>query len=213
VDVHPPTEPIRSWRDFLLHLLTITIGLLIALALEFLVETVHFHHLVRETRGNLSREIAANQKLFADNERELAENRERLASDIAQLRTLRSAKPPQAIDLHFSFGWNSFSDSSWKSARDSGAMIHMEPQIIERYADLYAQQEYANQSGVAILMDVARAAAPLLTLENHKDPRELLPSEVETMLLACAELEARVEMLQQIMKPLEADYAAEVSER
>lgn len=34
MEVHPPHEPIHSWRDFLLHLLTITIGLLIALGLE-----------------------------------------------------------------------------------------------------------------------------------------------------------------------------------
>jgi hypothetical protein len=38
LDVHSPHEPIIGWKDFLLHLFTITIGLLIALSLEGTVE-------------------------------------------------------------------------------------------------------------------------------------------------------------------------------
>jgi len=33
LDVHPPEEKIHGFKDFLLHLFTITVGLLIALAL------------------------------------------------------------------------------------------------------------------------------------------------------------------------------------
>jgi hypothetical protein len=191
----------------LLHLLTITIGLLIALALEFAVESIHFHRLVQETRRNLAREIDANSKLFAENQRALLADQQLLENDIAQLRALRAAKQPNPLELHFSFSWSAFADSSWRSARDSGALVHMDPEVIEDYAGLYGQQDYVNQAGVGILLDEAKAAAPLLIAENHKDARELLPNEVETMLLGCAELEARVETLQQIMKPLAVEYA------
>jgi hypothetical protein len=194
-------------RDFLLHLLTITIGLLIALALESLVESIHFRHLVRDARHSLAREMNANRSLFAQNQRALEEDRELLENDIAQLRTLRSAKSAAAPDLHFRFGWNRFSDTAWKSARESGALVHMDPEIIEEYDGVYSQQEYVNQAGVGILMDHARVASPLLIAQDHKDSRELLPNEVETMLLACAELEARVQTLQQLMKPIAQDYA------
>ena len=34
LDVHPPHEKMHGFKDFLLHLFTITIGLLIALGLE-----------------------------------------------------------------------------------------------------------------------------------------------------------------------------------
>ncbi len=34
MEVHPPHQPIHTVRDFLLHIFTITIGLLIALGLE-----------------------------------------------------------------------------------------------------------------------------------------------------------------------------------
>ncbi len=37
-DVHAPHAAVRTWRDFFIHISTITIGLLIAIALEQCVE-------------------------------------------------------------------------------------------------------------------------------------------------------------------------------
>ena len=48
LEVHPPSEPVHGWRDFLIHLATITIGLLIALSLEGCVEFWHHRSLVHE---------------------------------------------------------------------------------------------------------------------------------------------------------------------
>ena len=33
MDIHPPEGPVHSFKDFLFHLLTVTIGILIALSL------------------------------------------------------------------------------------------------------------------------------------------------------------------------------------
>ena len=62
IEVHPPTEPVHGWRDFLVHLLTITIGLVIALSLEGCVEWRHHRHLVHEAEASLQREIESNAK-------------------------------------------------------------------------------------------------------------------------------------------------------
>ena len=62
LDVHSPHEPIIGWKDFLLHLFTITIGLLIALSLEGMVEWFHHRHLVHEAEASLYREIDGNAK-------------------------------------------------------------------------------------------------------------------------------------------------------
>ena len=70
MDVHLPGS-IRTWKDFLLHLLTITIGLFIALTLEAAVESVHHRHLVREAHVNLRSEIEINHQFYAKNAREL----------------------------------------------------------------------------------------------------------------------------------------------
>jgi hypothetical protein len=53
LDVHAPHESIRTWKSFFVHIATIVIGLLIAIALEQTVE--HFHH--RQQRHQLLEDL------------------------------------------------------------------------------------------------------------------------------------------------------------
>ena len=62
MEIHPPHGAIRSWRDFLLQLGTITAGVLIALSFEGIREAIHDRSLVREARENIRREIADNRR-------------------------------------------------------------------------------------------------------------------------------------------------------
>jgi hypothetical protein len=208
MDVHPPHGPIRSWKDFTLHLLTITIGLLIALTLEAAVESLHHRHMVRDARANLRREIVENQRLYTQNLGSLQTQLLQLERNIEQLRELRGGKTPEHFDLQWDFNWNGFVESAWMSARDIGAIGYMQPEVIEEYSSLYRQQTFVNDAGVSIFFDQAKAAAPLLTAKNRKDPKELLPGDIQAMLLSAAELEGRVKTLQATMKTLEDDYAA-----
>jgi hypothetical protein len=208
LDVHPPHEPVRSWKDFILHLLMITIGLLIALALQAAVESLHHRHMVSEARANLRREIAENHKLYTENLKNLQVNRVQLDQNIDQLRELRAGKTPQKFDLQWGFAWSSYADSAWKSARDIGAVSYMRPEVIEDYSGVYGQQTLVNGAGISIFLDQAKAAAPLLITKNHKDPKELLPGDIQAMLLSAGELEGRVATLQSIMKELDDGYAA-----
>jgi hypothetical protein len=54
LDVHAPHGPTHSWQDFLGHIAAIAIGLLLALALEKLVEYVHERHQLTEARRELA---------------------------------------------------------------------------------------------------------------------------------------------------------------
>jgi hypothetical protein len=208
LDVHPPHGPIRSWKDFTLHLLTITIGLLIALTLEAAVQSLHHRHMVRDARANLRREIVENQKLYTENLQNLQAKLVQLEQDIDQLRELRAGKTPEHFDIQWSFAFNGFVDSAWTSARDIGAVGYMQPEVVEEYSSLYRQQTFVNEAGVSMLLDEAKAAAPLLAAKNRKDPKELSPGDVQAMLLSAAEFEGRVKTLQMIMKTLDDDYTA-----
>jgi hypothetical protein len=53
LDVHPPTHPTHTWRDFLIHIATIVVGLLIAIGLEQTVELIHHSHQRHELEENL----------------------------------------------------------------------------------------------------------------------------------------------------------------
>src|SRR5260370_32997743 len=44
LDVHAPHQTVHSWKDFWVHLATISIGLLIAIGLEQSVEAIHRLH-------------------------------------------------------------------------------------------------------------------------------------------------------------------------
>jgi hypothetical protein len=56
LDVHPPHAPTHTWRDFLIHIATICVGLLIAVALEQAVEAMHRDHERRELIQNFQHE-------------------------------------------------------------------------------------------------------------------------------------------------------------
>src|ERR1700760_1181471 len=65
LDVHPPPHAAHGWRDFVVHISTIVIGLLIAIGLEQAVEGIHHRHEVSEARSALAQERIENQHEFA----------------------------------------------------------------------------------------------------------------------------------------------------
>ena len=56
MDVHAPHGGIHSWRDFLVHMATICIGLLMAIALEQSVEAFHHSQQRRELQKAMDRD-------------------------------------------------------------------------------------------------------------------------------------------------------------
>ena len=70
LDVHAPREPINTWKDFVLHIATIVIGLLIAVGLEQTVEYFHHRHEVREARAALAAEHEENIRRYHKNVRD-----------------------------------------------------------------------------------------------------------------------------------------------
>jgi uncharacterized protein YlxW (UPF0749 family) len=85
LDVHPPHEKMHGIRDFLLHLFTITVGLLIALALEGCAERWHHRDLEKEANANLRQEIRDNMKEIAEIRAEIAKEDTNLQSALAFL--------------------------------------------------------------------------------------------------------------------------------
>jgi hypothetical protein len=204
MDVHPAHQAPRTWREFFLHLVTITIGLFIALTLQAGVESLHHRHLVREARENLRREIQINRNHYAENVQTIDKNRRQLARDLDQLRDLRSGKPIEKNALAWGWDWNGYIDASWKTARDTGAVSYMSFDLINAYSELYFQQDYVNAQALAIINDAPKSAAFLLIA---RDPSALSPSDIQSMLISIAESDIKLATLQNLMKPLDEMYA------
>ena len=125
MDIEGPDSPIRSIRDFAIHIATVTIGILIALGLEALIEAHRNHELVEHTRADFRAEFAANRAaVVADLKRTVAVKTElegligygqaRLAGKDAPLPTLSTTRA-------FSF----LTTTSWETAVATQALIHM----------------------------------------------------------------------------------------
>jgi hypothetical protein len=203
VEVHTADHPFRSWKDFFLHLLTITIGLFIALTLQAAVESLHHRHLVRDARQNLRHEIEENHKVYAENSATLQKNRDQLARDIDLLRDLRSGKKPDNLRLAWTWDWNAYNEASWRTARDIGAVSFMEAQAIDRYNWVYLQQDYVNAAAIAIITDEPKIGAPWRVA---KDAGNITPAEIESMLIGSAEMDIRLATLQELMSILDKMY-------
>ena len=44
LDVHAPHQSVHTWKDFFIHIATISVGLIIAISLEQTVEFFHHQH-------------------------------------------------------------------------------------------------------------------------------------------------------------------------
>lgn len=60
-EAHGPEKPIHSLREFLFHMFTVMLGLLLALGLEAIVEWRHHQHLQHQAAENIRRELASNE--------------------------------------------------------------------------------------------------------------------------------------------------------
>jgi hypothetical protein len=172
LDVHPPHEPIHGWRDFLLHLFTITIGLLIALSLEGCVEWQHHRHLVHEAEASLHNEIASNanglQDILADVHKQQAD----LKSDVVYLKEIIKDPKTNALKhghMSIAFRFSKFDDVSWKTAQSTGALSYMPYASAQEYANIYVLQEELETAQLQGARDAILSLAPMMN-EDKGDP-------------------------------------------
>lgn len=142
MDVHPPHGPIHSIKEFLVHLLAITIGLLIALGLESTADWVHHRHLARDARENIVLEIRANRQDIARQLSALPAERKHLQELVDRTSDAQKGHPRKPIE---DFNWTSvlLRDSAWNAASTTGAVAFMPYDEVKAYAELYALQKLA----------------------------------------------------------------------
>jgi len=142
IDVHPPHEPIHGWRDFLLHLATITIGLLIALGLEGCVEWQHHRHLVHEAEASLRAEITSNESTLQSVLADVHKQQKTLKQDVILLdQMIKDPKAQIHQQMSLSYRLVGFDDVSWKTAQNTGALAYMPYTRAQEYAGIYSLQD------------------------------------------------------------------------
>ncbi len=165
MDIHPPERPPHSAKDILLQLMVVTIGILIALSLEGLVEWTHNQARVREARARLKEEIR-------DNKRQVDEALQKAPAMVeAHRRVLTwigdrlAHREPSIHNLSLGYAQVLLSDSSWRTAEATGVLAHMAYAEVQKYADVYALQGEAMRLQRRTV-DVAVATAHQIEFED-----------------------------------------------
>jgi hypothetical protein len=140
LDVHPPHERMHGFRDFALHLFTITVGLLIALSLEGCVEWQHHRHLLHDAEIALHAEIEHNAHTVSSLQQQIDSQQKELDNDLTVLDQIKAHPDAPPAQLGFSFHWSGFNDVAWKTAQSTGALTYMSYSDAIAYSDIYALQ-------------------------------------------------------------------------
>jgi hypothetical protein len=207
LDVHAPHQSIHTWKDFFVHLTTITIGLLIALSLEGAVEWSHHRHLVHEALEKTYFEIRNNRKLLAADLTEIREDLIRTQTDLKILVGLRSAQKLEPASLEYHIDWSSFADSAWRTAEATGAVNYMDYQTAQDLADVYAQQRIVSHRGLKMFEDQSLAIAPIFITG---DPKAMSTEEVQLTLQRSADLLLNLRGLEQLLTQLDAQFLSQL---
>ena len=192
IDIHPPHESVHTWRDFLIHIATIVIGLLIAIGLEQTVELFHHRHQVAETRQALQREINLDIQLFAIQTDEFHRFAPRLLTDVAVLHYLRDhphASPqqrPGTIDL--SGLYMVYRSTAWRAAQQSGVLNYMPAPEVTRFGRIYDALQHIGDLESSYREAIFQVRAVFI---SQPDPSQFTPAQIEIANTMMAQLLVR----------------------
>ena len=205
LDVHPPHEPVYGWRDFFVHLATITIGLLIALSLEGCVEWRHHRHLVHEAEASLQTEIKSNAKVLQGALDDVRKEQEFLKQDVAVMqKIIANPKVPNRDELTINFRIRTFDDVSWKTAQSTGALSYMPYERAQEYSKIYNAQNEIDVAEHQAVRDTVLSVAPFLT-SKKEDPN---PTGDEAVKIKdrLEVLDSQLTFLQNLIEGLDGEY-------
>ena len=206
IDVHAPHEPIHGWRDFFLHLTTITIGLLIALSLEGLVEWQHHRHLVHEAEASLHAEIQNNAKDMPGVIADLHKQQNDLKNDIVVLDYLqKNRKMPEKSHMGVTFRIVSFDDVSWKTAQTTTALSYMPYARAQEYADIYNTQSELFAAEQQSARDAILSIGPMMN-DKAEGKLDLTPEQADAMKQKIEILQGQLLLVDNLLTGLDQEY-------
>ena len=189
MDIHAPHEPVHTFKDFTIHIAIVTIGIIIALSLDGLRETLREHRLVRETRENFRKELQPSHTYMLDELARVTAGREKLKALANDAPALAQQHPEQivarleAIDNPYYF----FSANTWQSALSTGALAHMGTDEVLAYASA-AEGTRVYVDLQAQTMDAQTRAIAFWRAHPHPTPDQTTEGEERILLFARDEL-------------------------
>jgi hypothetical protein len=136
MDLHPPGGPVRSVKDFFVHIGVVTLGILIALGLEQIVEAHHRANLAKIAVAGFRKELAYNEDQVKDVRTRMPELQGKIEKAIS---TLSAAQiPREAGPIEYpGFSLDIVSTASWDTAIATQALNELPFEAVTHYAQAY----------------------------------------------------------------------------
>jgi len=168
LDIHPPHHAATTWRDFCIHIATITVGLFIAIGLEQTVEHLHHLHQRHQLEDNLRDEFRANLRRDAKDFRVCADVRAytvELKSAVTARRTGHPSPPapPSANDPRRNELPSAPSIAIWEAAKLDATITLLPSKEINVYNSIVLQHGFV----FVALDDFQHAAFVLESFEER----------------------------------------------
>lgn len=193
IDIQPSPHAAKSWREFLIHIVTIVIGLLIALGLEQTVARVHRRHEAQEFETYLREESLTNRRLVQYDWDSVNQVRRNIRRNMANLdregKDFVPIPPPHDTFLPFI-------DTAWIAARNSGLIPLLPDQLAAGYWRVNVITD-SMTGAIASLADARKKVNSLLYL--HASPSQLTPEERTDLLRAYSEEDQEIGNLTYIL--------------
>jgi hypothetical protein len=179
LDIHPPEHGIHGVREFLLHLFTITVGLLIAIGLEQSVEAIHHHHQRREAEETIRRELLENRDMLTRARSVMTVEQKDLVQilDFLQARLKDQAVDPTGLDLKFSEG--ALQDAAWSTANTTGITTYMDYKEVQRFSVAYKEQAQFEEMEKRALIEYLQLDSFVI---KGFDPKNVTPDDMKAAL-------------------------------
>jgi hypothetical protein len=160
LDVHPPHHPTHTWKEFFIHIATITVGLLIAVGIEQTVEYLHHRHQLEEVRAQLAEERELDARILNYDKAIDQQMDAELAADVALLeRRAAGDKTPLVGRLHYKWFGVAIRDGAWQSAKQSSAISLMSEPEVAVYSYRYFDFASSTQASLVLFPTLEEAAA------------------------------------------------------
>jgi hypothetical protein len=141
MEIHAPDKPIHSKKEFLFHMFTVVLGILIALALEGVVEWAHHRALVREARANIAIELRHNKETIEKAIPQIEDRKKQLQYVISTIDEVEKTRKLTVSSLGYKFESYELYSTAWRTASVSGAVTHMDYEELKQYTDVYDLQQ------------------------------------------------------------------------
>lgn len=168
LDVHPPEHGINGVRDFMMHLLTITAGLLIAITLEQSVEWMHHRHQRHEAEEKIREEISKNEALLEGGAPRVMIEMKTISELGSALRGSLDGK--QTADRYWDMAFHEAEvpDAAWRTANSTGVLEYLPYDEVEKFGNAYREQALLQSMEQKAFEDFLELAPYLMPNPNSK---------------------------------------------